>query len=140
MTDRELLELAAKAAGWTGWQSKHGYWNVTSPEGENSTHCHDWNSYCPDTGKKLRQPTFADAIAETDWNPLTDDGDALRLAVKLGMTVQTWIHGYDEFARVSCEQVLVDENHDSDPYAATRKAIVRAAAEICKAQGDNNDS
>ena len=84
MSDRELLELAAKAAGWTGWQSKHGYWNLTSPEGEDSTHCHHWNAYCPDTGEKLREPTFADAIAQTNWNPLTDDGDALRLAGRAG--------------------------------------------------------
>jgi hypothetical protein len=133
MTDRELLEFAAKAAGWTGWQSKHGYWNLTSPEGEDSTHCHHWNAYCPDTGEKLREPTFADAIAETDWNPIEDDGDALRLAVKLGISLDrasnrcwAWVSGW-AFNGV-CE-----EFYCTDPYAATRRAVVRAAAEIGKA-------
>jgi hypothetical protein len=31
------LELAAKAAGWTGWKSKHGYWNVESQSGKKTT-------------------------------------------------------------------------------------------------------
>ena len=60
------------------------------------------------------------------FNPLTDDGDALRLAVKLGLVI-------------NCRhvQALVEttndkfwEPQDNDPYAATRRAIVRAAAEI----------
>ena len=58
------------------------------------------------------------------WNPLTDDGDALRLAVKLELDAG-WYEG----------QVYVDyivEQYDNDPYAATRRAIVRAAAEIGK--------
>jgi hypothetical protein len=133
--DRELLELAAKAAGWTGWQSKHGYWNVESPEGEKTTHCHNWNAYCPNTGEKLREPTFADAIAETNWNPLTDDGDALRLAVKCRIEI-----GFDpkavETTAVVCAQEVDGqtimpwawEELEPDPYAATRRAIVRAAA------------
>lgn len=49
------------------------------------------------------------------WNPLDDDGDALRLAVKLKM----WTH-----SGMGCFQ------NEPDPYAATRLAIVRAAAEI----------
>ncbi len=74
MTDRELLELAAKAAG-NGFVI--GY-----------------------------------------WNPLTDDGDALRLAVALGLTARMSYNGQDY------------EAANKDPYAATRRAIVRAAAEI----------
>lgn len=127
MTERELLELAAKAVGWTGWRSKHGYWNVTSPEGERSTHCQYWNAYCPDTGEKLREPTFADAIAETNWNPLTDDGDALRLAVKLKICVDIHENGH---CYAGDDVMVVEEGTDS--YAATRRAIVRAAAEIGK--------
>ena len=137
MTDRELLELAAKAAGWTGWQSKHGYWNLTSPEGESSTHCHHWNAYCPDTGEKLREPTFADAIAQTNWNPLTDDGDALRLAVKIGIRDYFGIEVQKTCAQATCfepwEHCEFEYHGDNqDPYAATRRAIVRAAAEIGK--------
>jgi len=58
------------------------------------------------------------------WNPLTDDGDALRLAVKLKMAVSVCT---DYTVMLSCE---TRENHGTDPYAATRRAIVRAAAEI----------
>jgi len=62
------------------------------------------------------------------WNPLTDDGDALRLAVKLGL-----------HARICRRMTLVEmreagddicEPHGADIYAATRRAIVRAAAAI----------
>lgn len=130
MTDRELLELAAKAAGWTGWRSKHGYWNVTSPDGESSTKCHGWASYDQYTGDKLNDPTFADAIAETNWNPLTDDGDALRLAVKLKIDITQFSEG------VRADSAGTDDYyvpHDQDPYEATRRAIIRAAAEIGKA-------
>ena len=62
------------------------------------------------------------------WNPLTDDGDALRLAVELGLDIEFYeasIHVYDD----KSEKSFVEE-HDGDPYAATRRAIVRAAAEI----------
>ena len=53
-----------------------------------------------------------------DWNPLTDDGDALRLAVKLGLFM----------LRIVKE--IPRKEYDADPYAATRRAIVRAAAEL----------
>jgi hypothetical protein len=53
----------------------------------------------------------------SEWNPLTDDGDALRLAVKLRLLESSWLGDMGEV----------------DPYAATRRAIVRAAAEIGKA-------
>ena len=58
----------------------------------------------------------ADGIRkEIRWNPIDDDGDALRLAVKLGIDVFPW----------------QDKHRDRhDLYAATRRAIVRAAAEI----------
>jgi hypothetical protein len=87
MTDRELLEAAAKEAGI------RGLW--------------------VDVG--LNIGSDANPII---WNPLTDDGDALRLAVKLNL----W-----EAVR-DCYQHA--DSSDSDPYAATRRAIVRAAAEI----------
>jgi hypothetical protein len=135
MTDKELLELAAKAAGWTGWRSKHGYWNVESPEGEKSTHCHHWSAYCSNTGEKLKEPTFADAIADTNWNPLTDDGDALRLAVKLNLEVS--FDNEPDGPIVCVDSSFIDipymiEDLGKDPYTATRRAIVRAAAEIGK--------
>jgi hypothetical protein len=89
MTDRKLLELAAKAAG---------YWAA------------EFN--CP---ANLPRP---------DWNPLTDDADALRLAVRLRMNVD-----WESADCVWCDNEGETVEGD-DPYAATRRAITRAAAEI----------
>lgn len=59
-----------------------------------------------------------------EWNPLTDDGDAFRLAVKLNL-----------FFKHSFADALAEENDvcNGDYYLATRRAIVRVAAEIGKA-------
>ena len=92
MTDRELLELAAKAAG-------------IEYDG-----CTDWK----EPSLRIIEPKFK------YWNPLTDDGDALRLAVKLGMMEVAEVLSY----------WLKQDFRSGDPYAATRRAIVRAAAEI----------
>ena len=120
--DRELLELAARAAGielrWhedgTAYSNNRapGYWGV--------------------------------------WNPIADDGDALRLAVRLGhrfgFTMETggmahWgpvtytdykLQGNGEPFKYSGPM----ETHGSDPYTATRRAIVRAAAAIGSASHD----
>lgn len=64
------------------------------------------------------------------WNPLTDDGDALRLMVKLKIDVaHTNIHSPQVHA-LADPKVQEWEDSSSDPHAATRRAIVRAAAEI----------
>jgi len=105
--DRELLELAAKAAG------------IEVPK-------HLWADYT-DTGIK----TMSGLV----WNPLTDDGDALRLAVKLGICIapgsNTLTHR-SKFAVATGDSGEILEVRGDDPYAATRRAIVRAAAEIGK--------
>lgn len=68
------------------------------------------------------------------WNPLHDDGDAFRLAVKLGIGI--WQH-------MSIREVEVEHYDDgrslneqfgSDPFYANRRAIVRLAAEIGRAK------
>lgn len=80
---------------------------------------------------------FKNNCIDVPWSPLTDDGDALRLAVKLGLTVYApektvtgvWVcvvHGYGPDAVEAWEKV------ESGPYAATRLAIVRAAASLAK--------
>ena len=63
------------------------------------------------------------------WNPLADDGDALRLAVKLRLmpVIEEWSDGLRVFVPSHLDGV---ERLSGDPYAATRRAIVRAAAEI----------
>jgi hypothetical protein len=81
------------------------------------------------------------AIAKDDgglWRPLTDDGDALRLAVRLiiGINPQPTRVTADWWARDACgrvdyvEEVVVG----GDVAAATRRAIVRVAAEIGSAK------
>lgn len=64
------------------------------------------------------------------WSPLTDDGDALRLAVKLGGELRIHIEEHwSAFGMIYSDEGMF-EHHNGDPYAATRRAIVRAAAEI----------
>ena len=91
MTDKELIELAAKAAGL---QVK-----VASNSGR---------------GLKVHGNC-------NWWNPLTDDGDALRLAVKLNILWDVKVH-YTRFLDLCVH----------DKLAATRRAITRAAAQIGK--------
>jgi len=92
-TDRELLELAAKAAGYR------------------------------EAG--INKP-YTDGLLE-NWNPLNDDGDALRLAVRLSLLVD--VTAFSVTAMVN-GVISAKEKHDGDPYAATRRAITRAAAAI----------
>ena len=104
--DKKLLELAAKAAGY-------------AVDFECEVNGYFANGYCEDGN------------VDEWWNPLTDDGDAMRLAVRLELNVnveRTTVDVYDRDARLS--RVWAEEV--SDPYDATRRAIVRAAAEIGK--------
>ena len=94
MTDRELLELAAKAAGYELADTKPDY------------------------------PLWVEGVGL--WNPLTDDGNAFRLAVRLGMIVR---EGQAQCGDVWC---IEPPSPNSDPFAETRRAVVRAAAEMAK--------
>jgi len=60
------------------------------------------------------------------WNPLTDDGCALRLAVKLSIDLLFMPEQELVYADGTPEECRFSD----DPFAATRRAIVRAAAEI----------
>ena len=66
------------------------------------------------------------------WNPLTDDGDALRLAVKLGLVIEIGYaaRGFLVVRTNTDNWKEFREAWGNCPYAATRRAIVRAAAEI----------
>lgn len=99
MTDRELLELAAKAAGIECW-------------------------YLADL------QYFGPKHRPIVWRPLSDDGDALRLAVKLNFQVGIGPNGV-EVASL-CEKHYHYDGIRDDANAATRRAITRAAAEIGK--------
>jgi len=65
-------------------------------------------------------------LAQTpnEWNPLTDDGDALRLAVRLNIPV----FPYED--ETSTGTVGVVAKNFGSKEANTRRAIVMAAAEI----------
>ena len=63
--------------------------------------------------------------AQHGFSPLSDDGDALRLAVYLFRDIHFWY--FDNSVSVGNEQRVLCGD---DPCAATRLAIVRAAAEI----------
>ena len=109
MSDRELLKLAAKAAG-IDYRHDNSFWT-------HEDYCAFW-SYDDLCNCGAR------------WNPLTDDGDALRLAVKLGLTVAQLMSNREVLVNDYDETVLIGEFHEADPDAATRRAITRAAAEI----------
>lgn len=108
MTDQELLTAAAKAAGIEG------------------------------SIRRIQAPYSKEyylSIGKNRWNPLESDGDALRLAVKLGLSFDRHITGYDEVVAGDFRRtpvIICPEPVGNDPYAATRRAIVRAAAEIGK--------
>ncbi len=72
------------------------------------------------------------------WNSLTNSADALELAVKLDISVmqshaeQAVTVAYLDHRRHRRE---IEERYGSDPLAATRLAITRAAAKIQLAKG-----
>lgn len=99
MEDRELLGLAAKAAGIEGIMLDNGMEvrGYSEPD-------HRWRA----------------------WNPLVNDGDALRLAVKLDIGLIPM----SDIDVVVADGDFRETYHRNRDYAATRRAIVRAAAEI----------
>lgn len=113
MSDRELLEAAASAAGYT----------------------------------LLDVLLIGRGIATAEigyWNPIESDGEAFRLAVKLCLTADHdhRLKGFDghdgeyEPAVLVYDMrgaVLAEVPHGNDPYTATRRAIVKAAAALAKA-------
>lgn len=121
MDDRKLLELAAKAAGMhklTEWSD--GIWDHDSPHyGYPALHEAGPGGACG------------------SWNPLTDDGDALRLAFALGMSVDAGACMIDYAVPDADDEELetletLEFEHGGD-IANLRRAIVRAAAEIGRA-------
>ena len=107
-TDRELLELAAKAAGL----------RVRTWEGHSGARC-----------------AIDDDRHGLMWMPLTDDGDALRLAAKLKIDIEWQATNPFPEPRVEAYQrndegtYFCADEHEDD----YRRAIVRAAAAIGKA-------
>jgi len=105
VSDKELLKLAAKSIDlYLEWDGDPDEW----------------------------QPIYYEGKSYYSWNPLEDDGDAFRLAVKCGLIV----HGQKSVNQVYIQVGEVPdatiERIGKDACAATRRAIVRAAAEIGK--------
>ncbi len=107
MTDRELLEKAAKAAGMDLDYS-------IRPDGKAFYH----------SGRNSL------ALLGGEWfSPMNDDGDALRLAVKLRIRCEP-IDGYGvAYSGGRCAEMFTERHGlGLDECAAQRRAIVRAAA------------
>lgn len=98
MDDRTMLELAAKAAGYERYVSSNDA-----------------------TGRVM---IWCDGQI-VEFKALTDDGDALRLAVRCAQ-----LFGFYRFMRAWLIAMATEQGDIADPYAATRRAIVRAAASI----------
>lgn len=65
------------------------------------------------------------------WNPLADDGAAMRLAVRVNL--ELCIASPITYARMAMQEGIsapISEFHGADAMAATRRAIVRAAAKM----------
>lgn len=113
MSDKELLLAAAKAAGVVGEYKTNG------KNSDGSIRGGIWIGHGNvfETGN----------ITGPWWNPLKDDGDALRLAVKLNMGIS--IH--DNHCTACAQIGIMQTERDTGTTAeVTRRAIVRAAAAI----------
>lgn len=105
MTDRELLEAAARAAGITivDW--------ISTAQG-----------MCPYISDDI--PGKVGFL----WSPMHDDGDEARLEAVLGMDVEWFGAGVSV-----CGTMELYSDHSNDRQTARRRAGVRAAAEIGRA-------
>jgi len=112
-SDKEILELAAKAA------SINLQWMLLGPV-------------------EIRDNII------TEWNPLSSDSDALKLAVLLGITITPYpIYANPKHSviakKYNSKGYIRDKNtsevievYNNDPMSATRRAIVRCAAELSR--------
>lgn len=106
--DRELLEKASEAAG---------YWQV--------------NGWSTETDKGMRWVDDGGYFLKY-WNPLKNNAEAFSLLVKLGLIVGV----HENYSSCSGYSPVGDELHEDhfgdNTEAATRRVIVRAAAEMSK--------
>lgn len=112
MNTKELLELAAAAVGYEIDQD---------PPSEDGL----W--------------LLGDAPAW--WNPIDDDGDAFRLAVKMRFRIECTDEGQVYIwlgEQLVWNQFALHTDNDQERAAATRIAIVRATAEIVQSRIGQN--
>ena len=118
MTDREMLELAARAAGYeVRWVDGPTHFNYTGFR-------------IVDDGPEA----FNGVSLDRQWNPLKNKADAFDLMVKLHLLIMPY--PLDKCVRVTRldqpDTVTFWKVHNNDPATATMLAITRAAAEIGK--------
>jgi hypothetical protein len=111
LSDRELIDFAAKAAGIGGeWELDPSYiqerWRFMVPYDKHGM------------------------LTAFEWNPLNDDGDALRLGAELMFE-----------GKMECDLSVLTFNYvskgeDADPCRAIRLAITRAAADVGSKMAD----
>lgn len=111
-SNQRLLELAAKAIGIELWIEDDG---------------EEFEVFIRERGNKRPQGVRR-------WDPLDDDAHALRLAVRLDIEMRFHVAAEIPSVTASCkgrdELPVPRERWGTDKEAATRRAIVRAAAEI----------
>lgn len=115
-TDKELIELAAKAAGLEGeWQRDTNFVQER------------YYFEVPYNNQGM--------MTSVEWNPLREDRDALRLAVKLQLEIRPG-PGAVSVSNVCYNDPLSFVWYNGDPQKATRRTIVMAAAKIAKINED----
>jgi hypothetical protein len=119
MTDKELLKYAAKAIGYV-----------------------EPHSYRPNTNSLM----WVGESGASVWRPFDDDASAFELMVNLDISVyHGWTYADEKvpYANVCAQHIPskleVGEIKGDDPKAATRRVIIRAAAELGKAMEKNGD-
>lgn len=115
MTDKELLELAAKAVGGT-----------FSPGSSKKRTGETWETW------EWIGPLGITMPNGVVMRPLISDGDALKLAVKLGLIIELG-RTFTTITLPNGGTVCITAMDVECGYYAARLAIVRAAAEIGRA-------
>lgn len=115
---REDYDMAAKAAGMYG--VKHVVPAMRADQmGPDDTPTYHLEGYAPDGRYIFR------------WNPPEDDGDALRLAATLDMTIRFYGNACAQATRPGGPAVYIAENYvGGDRMIQVRRAIFRAAIAI----------
>lgn len=107
-TDREILELAARAVGINGTYTE-SFFDPECPISHGILHNKYGTEWC--------------------WNPIEDDTDAFRLMIDLHLMPKI----YDEIVIITIRHkdlTVMSKIDKKGVYAATRRAIVLAAAEL----------
>lgn len=124
-TDRELLELAAKAVGMKigkkpevgeRWSEGITYWRDGM--------CGYVAGVVEVTGFDREGP-----ITKT-WSPGYQDGDCARMEAEIGLNVEWWTDSVTVFRPGFAAANIQYGSHNGDKQAARRMASLRVAAEI----------